>query len=73
LNREKGITIILVSHDLNLASQYASQLILLNEGKIFARGSPKEIINEENIWKVYGVKVKVTPGIKGNPLVNLWP
>lgn len=73
LNREKGITIILVSHDLNLASQYTSQLILLHQGKIFARGSPQEIINEENIWKVYGVKVKVTPGIKGNPLVNLWP
>ncbi|GAH39994.1 unnamed protein product, partial [marine sediment metagenome] len=72
LNREKGITIILVSHDLNLASQYASQLILLNEGKIFARGSPKEIINEENFWKVYGVRVKVTAGIKGNPLVNLF-
>ncbi len=72
LNREKGITIILVSHDLNLASQYASQLILLNEGKIFAQGSPKQIINEENIWKVYGVKVKVTPGIKGSPLVNLF-
>ena len=72
LNQKKGITIILVSHDLNLASQYASQLILLNEGKIFARGRPKEIINEENIWKVYGVKVKLTPGIKGNPLVNIF-
>jgi iron complex transport system ATP-binding protein len=72
LNREKGITIILVSHDLNLASHYASQLILLNEGRIFAQGSPKQIINEENIWKVYGVKVKVTPGIKGSPLVNLF-
>jgi len=73
LNREKGITIILVSHDLNLASQYASHLILLHKGKVFAQGSPKEIINKKNIWEVYKVKVKVTPGIKGNPLVNLWP
>jgi len=72
LNREKGITIILVSHDLNLASQYASQLILLSKGKIFARGRPKEIINEKNIWKVYGVKAKVTPATRGNPLVNLF-
>jgi len=73
LNQERGITIILVSHDLNLASQYASRLTLLYKGKVFAQGSPREIINKENIWKVYGVKVQVTPGTKGNPLVNLWP
>lgn len=73
LNRERRITIILVSHDLNLASQYASQLTLLHRGKIFAQGRPKETVNEENIWKVYGVRVKVISGKGGNPLVNLWP
>lgn len=73
LNQEKGITIILVSHDLNLASQYTSRLILLHKGKVFAQGGPREIINEKNIWKVYGVKVKVISEKKGNPLVNLWP
>jgi len=73
LNKEKGITIILVSHDLNLASQYASRLILLDKGKVFAKGTPRQVINAENIWKVYKVRVKVTSGKKENPLVNLWP
>ncbi|MCK4495564.1 MAG: ABC transporter, partial [Candidatus Aminicenantes bacterium] len=59
--------------DLNLASQYTSRLILLHKGKVFAQGGPREIINEKNIWKVYGVKVKVISEKKGNPLVNLWP
>ena len=72
LNREKGITIILVSHDLNLASQYASNLILLHKGGIFAKGIPSTTITEKNIWEVYGVRVRVT-SVKGrNPLVNLW-
>ena len=38
----------------------------------FILGISAIIIHEENIWKVYGVKVKVTPGIKGSPLVNLF-
>jgi len=71
LNKRKGITIVLVSHDLNLASQYASKLILLNEGRIFAEGRPGEVITEENIQRVYKVRVRVTQDEEGNPVVNI--
>lgn len=59
LNVEKGLTIILSSHDLNLASQYCHRLMLLNKGKICAVGSPHEVITEENIRDVYGCNVLV--------------
>lgn len=71
LNQEKGITIVLVSHDLNLASQYASRLVLVNGGKIFSEGRPSEVITEENIQKVYKVRVRITQDEEGNPVVNI--
>lgn len=59
LNREKGLTIIMASHDLNLASEYCDRLILLKEGRIYKNGSPREVITRDNIEEVYGCEVWV--------------
>jgi iron complex transport system ATP-binding protein len=64
LNQKWDLTIITVSHDLNLTAQYCEQLILLNEGEIFASGSAEEVLTEENIREVYKAEVL----IKSNPL-----
>ncbi len=53
-----GITIIVAIHDLNLALKYCDKIIILNEGKIFAKGG-KEILSKENIEIVYGIKVSM--------------
>ncbi|HER24544.1 MAG TPA: ABC transporter ATP-binding protein [Candidatus Atribacteria bacterium] len=53
--KEEELTIISVFHDLNLASILSHRLILLNEGKIEKIGTPQEVLNEENLRKVYGV------------------
>ena len=73
LNEKRRVTIILISHDLNLASQYASKLILLNKGRIFAEGKPREVINERNIQEVYKVRVKVTQDEWENPTILFNP
>ena len=59
LNRERGLTVILVSHDLNLASQYCDQVLLLNHGRLAAMGSPQTVIKPEVIETVYGCSVLV--------------
>ena len=59
LNRERGLTVLAVLHDLNLASQYCDRLILSGQGKIQASGSPQEVISSDNILRVYGVDVCV--------------
>ena len=59
LNRERGLTVILVSHDLNLASQYCDQVLLLNHGRLAAMGSPQTVITPEVIEAVYGCSVLV--------------
>jgi len=72
LNKEEGVTVLMISHDLNLTSHYASKLILMKEGMIFARGTPQEVISEENIKKVYEIKVKINSDGKEKPIINLW-
>ncbi len=55
LSHEQGILVIMISHDLNIASKYSDNIILMHEGTIFAVGTPAEVLTKENILKVYGV------------------
>ena len=59
LNRERGLTVVMVSHDLNLASQYCHQLILLNHGRIVKGGSPEDVVQPDILEAVYGCRVLV--------------
>jgi len=59
LNKEKGVTILAVLHDLNLASRYCDKLILMSSGIIFASGKTEDVLTAENIEKVYGINVSI--------------
>jgi len=59
LNRERGLTVILVSHDLNLASQYCDRLLLLQDRQIVTIGTPEEVISKESLEPVYGCQVLI--------------
>lgn len=59
LSRTDGILVIMISHDLNIAARYSDNIILMHEGRIFAAGSPKDVLTEENIRTVYGVGSKI--------------
>lgn len=58
-NQEKELTIVLVSHDLNLASQFCGRIVLLHGGKIIKDGVPEEVVTKENLKEVYGVELTV--------------
>ena len=68
LNKKYGLTVLIVLHDLNLASQYCDRLILLKEGKIYKIGTPSEVLTYQIIEEVYQTVVVV----KENP-INLRP
>lgn len=52
-----GFAAMVITHDLNLASEFADEIILLKAGRIFAKGEPREVLTEENIRSVYEVNV----------------
>jgi iron complex transport system ATP-binding protein len=57
--REKDITVLMVLHDLNLASRFSGRLILLKDGKVWDGGTPEEVLTPENIRQVYGIEAAV--------------
>jgi len=59
LNKELGLTVIMVLHDLNLASEYCQRLVLINEGRIHKIGAPFEVLNYKIIEEVYKTIVVV--------------
>ena len=70
LNKENGVTILAVLHDLNLASRYCDKLVLMSCGKIFMTGRTEEVLIAENIQKVYGIEVAIKQDeTTGKPIV----
>lgn len=59
LNRKLNLTVIIVLHDLNLASQYCNRLALFNKGKIRKMGRPEEVLSYQIIEEVYNTPVVV--------------
>jgi len=77
---DAGLAIILVTHQLELASQFADRLLLLNEGSVAAEGSATDVLNESTLREVYGwpiavrkdpvtQRVSITPALARKPNV----
>jgi len=59
LNRERGTTVLLVSHDLNLAAEVCDRLLLMNQGRVAALGAPEAVLDEVLLASVFGCAVVV--------------
>jgi len=57
--REQGTTIIMVSHDLNLASMYGDRLLLLKEGRVIKTGETGAVLDKELLEQSYGCRMMV--------------
>lgn len=57
--KEKGASMVIALHDINLALNYTDKVIMLKNGKIFANGPPEEVLNEDTIRSVYGVESRI--------------
>lgn len=59
LNREMGMTILMVLHDLNLAARYSDRLVAVKEKKILAVGTPSEILTESYLREIFHINAIV--------------
>jgi iron complex transport system ATP-binding protein len=73
LNRE-GLTILVVSHDINVAAEYCERILLMVKGRLAAEGSPEDVITHDILHGVYGARVLVGRNPRtGAPHVLLAP
>lgn len=70
LNRERGTTIVMVLHDMNLAARYSDHLFALRDGRIVADGAPRDILTRELIGEVFDLDaVVIDDPVSGAPIV----
>jgi iron complex transport system ATP-binding protein len=74
LKKEKGITVVMVSHDVNLAAMYADHLLLLRNGQVVCQGLPDEVLTYKTLEEAYGCTLLVDESPIGKfPRVTLVP
>ncbi len=70
LNRQRGTTIVMVLHDINLAARYADHMVAVHEGRVVASDSPAAIITPDLVRQVFGLdSLVVTDPVSGAPMV----
>jgi iron complex transport system ATP-binding protein len=69
--REQGHSVVVVLHDLTLASRFCDQLILMHQGMVVARGEPRRVLTAKNLQQVYKVKAMLGEHRK-QPFVVPW-
>ncbi|WP_372729724.1 ABC transporter ATP-binding protein [Nocardioides sp.] len=70
LNRERGVTVVMVLHDLNEACRYADHVIAMRDGAVHASGRPRDVVTPELVRDVFGVAcLTVADPVSGTPIV----
>jgi iron complex transport system ATP-binding protein len=73
LAEENRYTVVVVTHELNLAAEYADQVVLLQKGKSLRVGSPASVYQRDLLEQVFHTPLTVEQGSNGRPRVNLLP
>ncbi|MFF8871907.1 ABC transporter ATP-binding protein [Streptomyces massasporeus] len=67
---ESGCTVVMVLHDLNLATRYSDNLVVMREGSVLAQGHPRDVITAELLDEAFGLKARVIDDPVGDrPLI----
>ncbi|MHC5374540.1 ABC transporter ATP-binding protein [Enterococcus sp. LJL120] len=70
INQEHGKTIIMSIHDLNLASRFSDQVLALKSGTLLHKGTPQQVITEDNLSEVFEIQAEIILNQKTNkPIV----
>jgi iron complex transport system ATP-binding protein len=59
LNRDRGVTMVLATHDLNLAASLCDELVLLRDGRVLAHGAPADVLTAPLVNQLYDVEADV--------------
>lgn len=69
LCKDRGLTVVVALHDLNLAAQYCDWLVMLDHGRMHSEGVPLDVLTESSIRSVYGAEVCIYPHpVNGLPI-----
>jgi ferric hydroxamate transport system ATP-binding protein len=69
LSGKRGISVLIVLHDVNMAARFCDEIVALREGRIVARGVPEAIVTPDALARIYGLAMGVLPHpVSGAPI-----
>jgi iron complex transport system ATP-binding protein len=68
---ERGLTLVAILHDLNMAAAYCRRIVAVKEGKVFADGPAREVLSAQVLEELYETPILVEAGADGRPRVTL--
>jgi iron complex transport system ATP-binding protein len=68
LAREKSLSVLITSHDLNIAGMFADRLMLFHEGRMIAGGKPEQVLDPMILGRAYGIPMQRIANPAGPPL-----
>ncbi len=72
LSRKKGLTVVIVSHDLPMVARYCDRIVLIHDRGIYAEGRPEDILTPENMRTVFNIDAKFEIDERGQKTVRLF-
>lgn len=66
---QAGLGVVVVTHDLNLAAQWADELVLLHQGRIAAQGPPEQVFTRSILSQVFGPRFQLLQTDEGRPVI----
>jgi iron complex transport system ATP-binding protein len=67
---DRGITCVMILHDLNFASRFSDRIVVMNQGEVHSSGTPAETVTEDMLRVVYGVEAEISVNSRGIPNVE---
>ncbi len=72
LAKERDLTVVIVSHDLPMVARYCDRMILIHDRRVFAEGTPEEVLTEENMRTVFSIDARYEKDENGMGTVRLF-
>jgi iron complex transport system ATP-binding protein len=73
IHNQTGIGIFLISHNLNLAANYAKRLIYLKDGRVLGSGTPNDMMNTDLLMSLFGIELETFTNPKTGQKNILYP
>lgn len=61
LSQERGLTVVAVLHDINMAARYCDNLVALRGGEMIAQGTPEALMQSDTLEHIYGIPMGILP------------
>jgi len=70
LSKQKEMIIIIVMHDINLAARYAENIVIMDNGKVYSKGKPSQVITKETLKDIYKIESNINVNKQGYPVIE---